>query len=114
MVPTATYSCFKATRSGRQAMLYIYLKHLCCGESSMKLSSIKRRNGFFLSALAPVLAVGAFALYPAPASAAATPAAAPLKVPNLKFEKYTLPNGLVVILREDHRLPLVAVDLWYH
>jgi zinc protease len=41
-------------------------------------------------------------------------AAAPLKVPNLKFEKYTLPNGLEVILREDHRLPLVAVDLWYH
>jgi zinc protease len=25
-----------------------------------------------------------------------------------------LPNGLEVILREDHRLPLVAVDLWYH
>ena len=41
-------------------------------------------------------------------------AAAPLKVPNLKYEKYTLPNGLTVILREDHRLPLVAVDLWYH
>jgi zinc protease len=40
--------------------------------------------------------------------------AAPLKVPDLKFEKYTLPNGLEVILREDHRLPLVAVDLWYH
>ena len=39
---------------------------------------------------------------------------APLKVPNLKYEKYTLPNGLEVILREDHRLPLVAVDLWYH
>jgi zinc protease len=37
-----------------------------------------------------------------------------LKVPVLKYEKYTLPNGLVVILREDHRLPLVAVDLWYH
>ncbi len=37
-----------------------------------------------------------------------------LKVPELKFEKYTMPNGLTVILREDHRLPLVAVDLWYH
>ena len=41
-------------------------------------------------------------------------ATAPLKVPDLKYEKYTLPNGLEVILREDHRLPLVAVDLWYH
>ena len=33
---------------------------------------------------------------------------------DLKFDKYTLPNGLEVILLEDHRLPLVAVNLWYH
>jgi zinc protease len=42
------------------------------------------------------------------------PAAKPLKVPELKYEKFTMPNGLVVIMHEDHRLPLVAVDLWYH
>jgi zinc protease len=35
-------------------------------------------------------------------------------IPNIAFEKYTLPNGLDVILSEDHRLPLVAVNLWYH
>ena len=35
-------------------------------------------------------------------------------VPQLEFEKYTLPNGLELILSEDHRLPLVAVNLWYH
>jgi zinc protease len=35
-------------------------------------------------------------------------------VPTLDFEKYTLPNGLDVILVEDHRLPLVAVNVWYH
>ncbi|MCI0406038.1 MAG: insulinase family protein [candidate division Zixibacteria bacterium] len=35
-------------------------------------------------------------------------------IPKLKFEKYRLPNGLEVILSEDHRLPLVAVNLWYH
>ncbi|HKW35091.1 MAG TPA: pitrilysin family protein [Candidatus Acidoferrum sp.] len=39
---------------------------------------------------------------------------APLEVPELKFEKYKLQNGLVVILSEDHRLPMVAVNLWYH
>lgn len=33
--------------------------------------------------------------------------------PELKFEKYTLPNGLDVILSEDHRVPLVSVDIWY-
>jgi zinc protease len=42
------------------------------------------------------------------------PAAKPLKVPELKYEKFTLPNGLVVLTHEDHRLPLVAVDIWYH
>jgi zinc protease len=34
--------------------------------------------------------------------------------PSIAFEKYALPNGLEVILSEDHRLPLVAVNLWYH
>ena len=37
-----------------------------------------------------------------------------LKLPELKYETFTLPNGLKVITHEDHRLPLVAVDLWYH
>ena len=36
------------------------------------------------------------------------------KLPELKYDTYTLPNGLKVITHEDHRLPLVAVDLWYH
>ncbi len=35
-------------------------------------------------------------------------------IPKLEFEKYTLANGLDVILVEDHRLPMVAVNLWYH
>jgi zinc protease len=34
--------------------------------------------------------------------------------PTIAFQKYTLPNGLDVILSEDHRLPTVSVDLWYH
>ena len=34
--------------------------------------------------------------------------------PQIKFEKYKLANGLEVILSEDHRLPLVSVNLWYH
>ena len=35
------------------------------------------------------------------------------KVPELKVEKYTLPNGLTVILHEDHKTPVVAVNVWY-
>ena len=40
--------------------------------------------------------------------------ATPLPKPRLEFEKYRLPNGLKVILAEDKRLPMVAVNLWYH
>ena len=39
---------------------------------------------------------------------------ADLSIPTIKFEKYTLANGLVVILSEDHRLPLVSTNIWYH
>ncbi len=32
----------------------------------------------------------------------------------LPFETYKLPNGLTVILSEDHTTPTVAVNVWYH
>ena len=35
-------------------------------------------------------------------------------IPALPFHQYRLKNGLDVILLEDHRLPLVAVNIWYH
>ena len=49
---------------------------------------------------------------PASNSTSGTPG--PADIPQIPFEKYTLANGLEVILSEDHRLPLVAVNLWYH
>ncbi len=33
---------------------------------------------------------------------------------NITYEKYTLDNGMVVILHEDHALPVVAINLWYY
>src|SRR5258705_12067074 len=35
-------------------------------------------------------------------------------VPKLQFEKITLPNGLEVILHEDHSTPIVVANTWYH
>jgi len=32
----------------------------------------------------------------------------------LPYAKRTLPNGLDVIVHEDRRVPIVAVNLWYH
>ena len=46
-------------------------------------------------------------------AAAGRPAAAQV-VPKIPFEKYTLGNGLEVILAPDHSTPVVAVNTWYH
>ncbi|HEY2359976.1 MAG TPA: pitrilysin family protein, partial [Candidatus Angelobacter sp.] len=35
-------------------------------------------------------------------------------VAGIPYEKYKLKNGLEVILSENHRLPVVAVNIWYH
>lgn len=32
----------------------------------------------------------------------------------LPYQIHTLSNGLTVILHEDHRVPMVAVNVWYH
>lgn len=47
-------------------------------------------------------------------SAAGPEASAPPRIPHIAFEKYRLPNGLEVILHEDHSTPIVGVNLWYH
>ncbi len=68
-----------------------------------------------LSSAVTLTAIPAFAQkLAASKTAAKLPPAKALKLPELKYEKFTLPNGLVVLTHEDHRLPLVAVDLWYH
>ena len=35
-------------------------------------------------------------------------------LPEIKYEKFTLPNGLRVIVHEDRKIPVVAVNVWYH
>jgi zinc protease len=46
--------------------------------------------------------------------AALTPSSAQNDIPRLQYQRFTLPNGLEVLLSQDRRLPLVAVNLWYH
>jgi zinc protease len=55
--------------------------------------------------LAPVVLAAQIA---APAALAARP---PLAV---AYETFRLPNGLTVIVHEDHSAPLVSVNTWYH
>ena len=51
----------------------------------------------------PVMAV--------PMAAAAESAQA---VPDIAYTRFTLPNGLTVVVHEDHKAPVVAVSIWYH
>jgi len=49
----------------------------------------------------------------APAFAFAQSEAPPAKL-ELPYTEFTLPNGLHVILREDHKVPIVGINTWYH
>jgi len=46
-----------------------------------------------------------------PASLGAETPSTPLQLP---YTQFTLPNGLHVILHEDHSVPVVSVNVWYH
>src|SRR5471030_830825 len=56
---------------------------------------------------AALLAAGAF-------SAATQPLLAASRPPKLQYEISTLPNGLTVVLEEDHSVPIVHLNLTYH
>src|SRR6266481_6937623 len=47
-------------------------------------------------------------------SAATQPALAASRPPKLQYEISTLPNGLTLVLSEDHSTPIVHVNLTYH
>ena len=35
-------------------------------------------------------------------------------LPDIQFEKFILDNGLTLIVHEDHKAPIVSVNIWYH
>ncbi len=56
-----------------------------------------------------LLVAAAIALLPAPFLAAADVA-----IPDIPFQKYVLKNGLTLVVHEDHKAPIAAVNVWYH
>ncbi len=48
------------------------------------------------------------------AAALCLPAAATAQTLSVPTETFALPNGLTVVVHEDHENPLVAVNVWYH
>jgi zinc protease len=45
---------------------------------------------------------------------AAAPKTAPLPPVDIPYEKFVLDNGLTLIVHEDRKAPVVAVNVWYH
>jgi zinc protease len=45
---------------------------------------------------------------------------APVRAPfdrsafEIKYKKFALPNGLTLLIHEDHAVPVIGVNLWYH
>ncbi len=73
--------------------------------------------------LVAILAAGSAAvvLAQAPAKTAKAPAKGPVaqtssaaKPPRVPIVKHTLPNGLKLVIIEDHSTPVVSVQMWYH
>ena len=53
-----------------------------------------------------VAAAAAFLGFAAAAGAAATDSV------DIPFTRFTLPNGLTVVVSEDHKAPVVALSIW--
>jgi zinc protease len=49
----------------------------------------------------------------APKAAAAT-TGVDIPIPDIRYTKFVLKNGLTVLVHEDHKAPIVAVNTWYH
>jgi len=65
---------------------------------------VSRRLRLFLC-----LALAAVAVYGARVALSAA-----VRPPKLEYQIATLPNGLTVVLEEDHSTPIVHAQLWYH
>src|SRR5450755_4117969 len=52
---------------------------------------------------------------PAPAHKAPPMVGGPdIPIPDIPYTKFVLSNGLTVLVHEDHKAPIVAVNTWYH
>lgn len=49
-----------------------------------------------------------------PARQRRTAESAAFRVPRIAFQTRTLPNGLRIVMAEDHHVPVVNLQIWYH
>ena len=49
-----------------------------------------------------------------PKKSTSAAAAVDIPIPDIPYTKFVLANGLTVLVHEDHKIPMVAVNTWYH
>jgi zinc protease len=82
-------------------------------------SSVAAPIAMVLLALMALMTGGAIsaAAQAHPVAAHKAPAAAgavDIPIPDIRYTKFVLDNGLTVLVHEDHKAPIVAVNTWYH
>ena len=69
--------------------------------------------GMALLACNPILASAQAQSTPTHKVAAAV-ATVDIPIPDIQYTRFVLNNGLTVLVHEDHKAPIVAVNTWYH
>ena len=70
-----------------------------------------RKQGVGSLLMAGLLGLPSAASAEAASAAGATDAAASVDIP---YQRFLLPNGLTLLVHEDRKAPIVAVNIWYH
>jgi zinc protease len=65
-------------------------------------------------ALVLAFAAIASAVQPVQAAAPARRAQVDIPIPDIPYTKFVLKNGLTLLVHEDHKSPVVAINTWYH
>src|ERR1700682_781416 len=66
------------------------------------------RSGILAASIAMMCSAGS------PANAPPAPKRAGIGTPDIPYTKFVLKNGLPLLVHEDHKAPIVAVNTWYH
>ena len=61
-----------------------------------------------------LLATSAVQAAEAAKPAASKSAKSDIAIPDIPYTKFVLKNGLTLLVHEDHKTPVVAVNTWYH
>jgi zinc protease len=111
---------FKPNRAGndcRRRSKYLLMINM---EAPLRSKFMHKIAGLFLAVT--LIGINSFsqsappnpAASPAPKTATHSTASPQIPIPDIKYTKFVLKNGLTVLVHEDHKAPIVAVNTWYH